>query len=96
MPKAISFKAKILFNHGFGDETEDLEDIFPYFAIRGYEVTCFDQRGAGKTSPKSKYGITNENLVYKDLDKVVEKLLQDYTGKLFLSGHSMVRRSALI
>ncbi|KAF5098119.1 hypothetical protein DV451_003545 [Geotrichum candidum] len=85
----IPFRAKILFNHGFCDSAENFDDVFPEIAVRGYEVICFDQRGAGKTSPGKLFAITNERLVYVDLDKVIETVTKDYDGKLFLAGHSM-------
>lgn len=89
VPKDIPFRAKILFNHGFCDSAENFDDVFPEIAVRGYEVICFDQRGAGKTSPGKLFAITNERLVYVDLDKVIETVTKDYDGKIFLAGHSM-------
>lgn len=79
-----------MFNHGFCDSAENFDDVFPEYAARGYEVICFDQRGAGKTSPGKLFAITNERLVYLDLDNVIETIIKDYEGKLFLAGHSMV------
>lgn len=69
---------------------ETFNDIWPEFTKKGFEVVAFDQRGAGKTSPGNLFAITNEQLVYKDLDKIIEYMTKDYDGKIFLMGHSMV------
>lgn len=86
----MPFRGKVLFNHGFCDDVDNFNDVWPEVAEIGFEVVGFDQRGAGKTSPGKAYAVTNEEWVYKDLDRVVEYCLKDYDGPLFLCGHSMV------
>lgn len=86
----MPFRGKLLFNHGFCDDVTNFDDTWPEVTKLGFEVVGFDQRGSGKTSPGAAFAITNETLVYQDLDRMVEFATKDYDGKLFLCGHSMV------
>lgn len=86
----VSFRGKVLFNHGFCDDSESFNDIWPELSKIGFEVISFDQRGVGKTSPGKLFAITNERLVYEDLDRIIEFVTKNYSDKLFLAGHSMV------
>lgn len=83
-------KAKILINHGFGENTDDYDDYLPDIAKEGYEISVFDQRGFGQTAQgKKDYGISNEYYVFEDLNALLKSLIDDSVVPVFLYGHSM-------
>lgn len=86
----IPFRGKILFLHGFCDHKNTYTHIWPRLQTLGYETTAFDQRGSGETSPGKLFGVTNERLVYQDLDRMIEEVTRGYSGDLFLAGLAMV------
>lgn len=89
-------KAKILINHGFGENTDDYDDYLPDIAKEGYEICVFDQRGFGQTAQgKKDYGISNEYYVFEDLNALVKSLIEDSVVPVFLYGHSMGGATAL-
>ena len=64
----------------------------PMISSHGYEVNIFDQRGApGKKTAKKDVGVTNEYLVFNDLDQIINELIikPKYNGLFILWGHSM-------
>lgn len=85
------FRGKIVFLHGFCDHKNTYTHIWPRLQTLGYETTAFDQRGSGETSPGKLFGVTNERLVYQDLDRMIEEVTRGYSGDLFLAGLAMVR-----
>lgn len=90
MPKNIVRKAVIVYNHGFAENTELYVEFLPHFALAGFEIVVYDQRGAGKTSPGKLYALTNEKHVFKDLDVLLDDVFKNYPNDLvFLWGHSM-------
>lgn len=88
----VPYKAKILVLHSFCDDKNTYPHIWPSMQAEGYEIIVFDQRGAGDTSPGNLYGITNEKAVYDDLDRMIEAVIKNYKGHLFLAGVSMVSK----
>lgn len=89
VPEGTTQRSVILFNHGFGDNSNQYDDFAPYLALKGHKVVLYDQRGAGLTSPPEQYGLTNEKYVMQDLDGMIEHITKDYDGPLILSGMSM-------
>lgn len=92
VPEGVEYKGKIIYLHGFAEDSEMYIQLFDQLSKLGYECFFFDQRGAGETSPGKDYGLTNEAHVFKDLEFFIEynlKLRKDPTEKFFLGGHSM-------
>lgn len=83
-------KARILYVHGFGEFIDSYDKWFSLFTAAGYEVTSYDQRGHGLTARSKKdFGISDENLIMKDLETMVDYVSKDYEGPLVLYGFSM-------
>lgn len=79
-----------MFNHGFAENCELYEEFLPHYALSGFEVVNYDQRGSGKTSPGKLYGITNEKLIFEDLDKLLAVVFEEYPNEpVYLWGNSM-------
>ncbi|KAK9475607.1 Alpha/Beta hydrolase protein [Lipomyces japonicus] len=73
-PSGTETVAKLIFNHGFAEHVGRYDELFSALISKGIEVFCFDQRGAGNTSPLQKdWGLTNEQHVFRDLDYLIEK-----------------------
>ncbi|KDN53253.1 glycosyltransferase family 8 protein [Tilletiaria anomala UBC 951] len=94
--------AAVLFIHGFLENIERYDHVFPVFASKGIAVTAFDQRGFGKTAKdgtdswKKNHGNTTRSLQYQDIAQFLKderkRLDQEYGPRsvpLFLVGHSM-------
>ena len=102
-------RAAVLFVHGFLENVERYDHVFPVFASKGIQVTAFDQRGFGKTAKegtegawKSNHGNTSRHLQYQDIAFMItdqESRLEKQYGvakvPLFLVGHSMVRDTSM-
>lgn len=85
-------KARVLIVHGFCEHIQLNHRMMDNLALNGYESFMFDQRGSGMTSPGKLRGLTNETLVFQDLDHFISKNLKDTKSAgipLFLFGHSM-------
>lgn len=92
VPDDVEYKGKIVFVHGFAEDSSLYIEFFDKLSAAGYEVFFFDQRGAGETSPGPLVGLTNEHHVFNDLDFMIKHTLDsrtDKSEKIFLGGHSM-------
>lgn len=85
-------KGCVFIVHGFCEHTQLNHRFMDQLALLGYESFMFDQRGSGMTSPGKLRGITNERLVFDDVDHFLSKNLDRCKASgipLFLFGHSM-------
>ena len=77
-------------------QIERYDYYFSQFAERSISVFAFDQRGFGKTGQKTgTLGATTGAKQLSDMEYFLakeEKRLQGQDLKIFLYGHSMVRR----
>ncbi|CAI5757385.1 unnamed protein product [Candida verbasci] len=92
VPSDKKYKGKIIYVHGFAENSKVYTEYFDNISLLGYEVFFFDQRGAGETSPGKLIGETNEKFVFDDLDFFIKRNLDARTNeneKFFLMGHSM-------
>ena len=92
VPSEVTYKGKILYVHGFAEESNVYTEYFDNLSQNGYEIFFFDQRGAGQTSPGKLIGRTNEFHVFDDLEFFIKRLLDlriNKDEKLYLMGHSM-------
>ena len=94
VPQSVSYKGKIIYVHGFAEESNVYTEFFDNLSQNGYEVFFFDQRGAGETSPGNLVGLTDEFHVFNDLDFFIKRNLDarpaaNSNEKFFLLGHSM-------
>ncbi|KAI3403005.2 hypothetical protein KGF56_004258 [Candida oxycetoniae] len=92
VPQSVKYKGKIIFVHGFSEQSGIYTEFFDNLSQNGYEVFFFDQRGAGETSPGKLVGQTNEFYTFDDLDFFIArnyKELKNANEKFFLMGHSM-------
>lgn len=88
----VPYKGKVIFVHGFHEESAIYTELFDKLSQDGYEVFFFGQRGAGETSPAADLGKTDEYHTFNDLDFVIKTNLDkrtDSTEKFVLMGHSM-------
>ncbi|KAK6197590.1 Alpha/Beta hydrolase protein [Scheffersomyces amazonensis] len=88
VPEGITQKGKIVYVHGFFEQSDLYHRLFDDLSEQGYEVFFFSQRGAEETSP-NKLGLTNEFHVMDDLDFFINYNLDTPQDKIFLLGHSM-------
>jgi Lysophospholipase len=92
VPETSVYKGKIVYVHGFAEDSSLYVEFFDKLSTTGYEIFFFDQRGAGETSPGSLVGKTDEHHVFNDLDFMIKHTLDtrtDESEKIFLAGHSM-------
>ncbi|EMG49625.1 (Monoglyceride) lipase, putative [Candida maltosa Xu316] len=92
VPESVPYKGKIIYVHGFAEDSTIYTEFFDNLSQAGYEVFFFDQRGAGETSPGKLVGQTNEFYVFDDLDFFVKRNLDartDKSEKFYMLGHSM-------
>ncbi|QLQ78170.1 hypothetical protein HG537_0A04170 [Torulaspora globosa] len=85
-------KGCVFIVHGFCEHIKLNHRLMDHLALMGYESFMFDQRGSGMTSPGKLRGITNEKLVFDDLDHFLLKNLERCAASatpVFLYGHSM-------
>ncbi|KAF9345852.1 hypothetical protein BGX26_002671 [Mortierella sp. AD094] len=82
--------ASVVFVHGFGEHIARYDHVFVEFNKAGFQVSAFDQRGAGETGKRSNsFGVSGG--YEKSIPDITEALKR---GKidglpLFLMGHSM-------
>lgn len=95
-PKDVEYKGRILWVHGFSEDSLIYTEFLDRLALLGFDAFFFDQRGAGETSPDSEQGRTNEFYTFDDLDFMIKKNLElnpykddPKFSKLILGGHSM-------
>lgn len=95
-PKDTEFKGRLVWVHGFSEDSLIYTEFLDKLAGLGFDVFFFDQRGAGETSPGSGEGRSNEEHTFKDLDFMIKKNLEANPYKndakfnrLLLGGHSM-------
>ncbi|ODV80425.1 alpha/beta-hydrolase [Suhomyces tanzawaensis NRRL Y-17324] len=92
VPSGVEYKGKIVYVHGFFENSELYNVAFDKLVNDGYEVFFFSQRGAPETSPGDLIGDSNDFHSHNDLDFFIKRNLDartDKSEKLFLSGHSM-------
>ncbi|ODV59368.1 acylglycerol lipase [Ascoidea rubescens DSM 1968] len=96
VPNNGEVKGIVLVMHGFAEFSNLYYTILDLLSTNGYECLFFDQRGAGRTSVGKFKGLTNEELVMKDIDRLIEvKILPRLEAKaikndnFYLVGHSM-------
>lgn len=92
VPNEVTYKGKIIYVHGFAEQSNVYTEFFDNLSQNGYEVFFFDQRGAGETSPGKLIGQTNEFYVFDDLEFFIKRLLDlrvNKDEKFYLMGHSM-------
>ncbi|CAK9436898.1 uncharacterized protein LODBEIA_P14200 [Lodderomyces beijingensis] len=92
VPDSVQYKGKVIYVHGFAEDSNVYTEHFDNLSQNGYEVFFFDQRGAGETSPGKLVGQTNEFYTFDDLDFFIDRnfqALQDKQEKFYLMGHSM-------
>lgn len=86
------YKGRILFVHGFSEDSKIYTEFFDKLSAKGYDIFFFDQRGAGETSADKDIGKTNEHYTFSDLDFMVKLNADAITTpneKIILMGHSM-------
>ncbi len=90
-PEGVTPIANLLFVHGFSEHITNYEVFANYFCSKGYNLFVFDQRGFGETSKDKDIAVTDDFHVFDDLEFFIERVqkTKDFTGKLFLLGHSM-------
>ncbi|KAF2154553.1 alpha/beta-hydrolase [Myriangium duriaei CBS 260.36] len=97
--KASPEQARVLFLHGFSDQCNNYEDLFPYLASRGITIYGFDQRGWGRSVPtKAHRGLTGPTeRVLADVSCMLKPIISDASAStpVFLMGHSMGGAEAL-
>ncbi|KAK6463770.1 Alpha/Beta hydrolase protein [Scheffersomyces coipomensis] len=91
VPEGTPLKGKIVYVHGFAESSGLYVKLFDQLSTYGYQVFFFSQRGAPETSPGKQLGVTNETLIFDDLDYFIKYNLDQSpkSDKLFLLGHSM-------
>lgn len=92
VPETTPYRGKIVYAHGFCEESTIYTEFFDRLSQQGYEIFFFDQRGAGATSPGKLFGITDEHHTFDDLNFMIKRVLDartDESEKIFLGGHSM-------
>lgn len=92
VPEDVTYKGKIVYLHGFSEESGLYTEFFDKLSQQGYEVFFFDQRGAGETSKGGDVGVTDEFHTFDDLDFFIEREAAKRTNtdeKFTLIGHSM-------
>lgn len=92
VPNDVPCKGKIIYVHGFAEDSTLYGHLFDLLCSEGYECFFFDQRGAGETSPGDEEGRTDETHVFSDLDFMIKRVLDASTvknDKIWLMGHSM-------
>ncbi len=90
--------ADIIFIHGFSEHASKYNEFAGFLSSKGYNFFFYDQRGFGETCQNKKdIAKTTNPHQLKDADFFVKRILdsKDYTGKLYLIGHSMGGASTL-
>ncbi len=84
--------ADIIYVHGFSEHAAKYTEFAEFLSSKGYNFFFYDQRGFGETCrDKGDIARTTNAHQLKDADFFVKRILdrKDYTGKLYLLGHSM-------
>jgi acylglycerol lipase len=92
VPQGTPYKGKVIYVHGFNEDSKVYTQFFDNLCSNGIEVFFFEQRGAGEYSQGKLRGKTNEFHTFNDLDHFIKKNLDEASDKLekfFLAGHSM-------
>ncbi|KAG7196069.1 uncharacterized protein KQ657_000080 [Scheffersomyces spartinae] len=92
VPEGVTYKGKIIYVHGFSEESGLYTEFFDKLSQQGYEIFFFDQRGAGETGKGGDVGVTDEFHTFDDLDFFIEREAGKRTDpeeKFTLMGHSM-------
>ncbi len=90
-PAGITPIGNLLFVYGFSEHLSNYDSLAEYFCPKGYNFFIYDQRGFGNTSLGKSIAVTDDFHTFDDLDFFINRLItqSDFTGKLFLLGHSM-------
>lgn len=87
---AGKYLGTILVVHGFAENSILYVEYLDRLSQKGFDITFFDQRGAGETSPGKAYGKTEEVYQMGDVDFFLGELSKAKPNeKFFLLGHSM-------
>jgi pimeloyl-ACP methyl ester carboxylesterase len=84
--KADKSKGLIFYLHGSNGAVDTWGKIANIYTDNGYDIFMLDYRGYGKSEGK----VTNEELLYRDLQTVYDKLTQQYPeDHIIIIGQSM-------
>lgn len=87
VPASTTYKAKLIYVHGFVEEINIYTEFFDNLASAGIETFMFEQRGAGHFATGKLTGKTNEFHTFNDLEHFITENKGD--DGFFLGGHSM-------
>ncbi|MDU0461280.1 MULTISPECIES: alpha/beta hydrolase [Staphylococcus cohnii species complex] len=81
-------KANIIIVHGLAEHLDRYDEITSYLNENEFNVIRYDQRGHGRSEGKQTF-YSNKDEIVEDLSAVIDKVKENYEGKIYLIGHSM-------
>ncbi|GAB4073715.1 alpha/beta hydrolase [Barrientosiimonas marina] len=81
-------KANLIISHGIAEHLDRYDQVADFFQTNHINVIRYDQRGHGRSGGKSTY-YSRVDEITEDLDAIVTYTRANYSGKIFLLGHSM-------
>lgn len=81
-------KANIVIAHGLAEHLDRYDELVSFLNEHHYNVIRFDQRGHGRSEGKKVF-YSNIDEIVDDLDTIINYVQENFTGNIFLIGHSM-------
>lgn len=81
-------KANIIIAHGLAEHLDRYDELVAFLNEHHYNVVRFDQRGHGRSEGKRVF-YSHVDEIIDDLDRIINYTKENYSGRVFLIGHSM-------
>lgn len=81
-------KANVIIAHGLAEHLDRYDELVSFLNEHHYNVIRFDQRGHGRSEGKKVFYSSVDEIV-EDLSTIIKYTKENYSGKVFLIGHSM-------